>query len=180
MCIAPERKELSTFGLPESLLEELHSTLCQSGQTLALAESCTGGMIGEVLTSMAGSSSYFLGGIVTYSNSAKENVLGVSGQSIREHGAVSQQVAREMAQGARQEFSSDLALSITGIAGPGGGSEEKPVGTFFVGLSTPSISLEFHNHYSAPRNLLRRYAAFKALDYLRRHILALPFPNPVQ
>ena len=105
--------------------------------TLVTAESCTGGLIGHLLTEVAGSSDYYLGGAVTYSNDMKEHVLGVSKETMIANGAVSEQVAREMAIGARARFGGDIGVSVTGIAGPGGGSDEKPVGLTFIGLSAP-------------------------------------------
>lgn len=103
--------------------------------TIALAESCTGGLIAHRLTNIAGSSDYVKGGVVSYSNEAKEYVLGVSRETLLAHGAVSAETSLEMARGARRLFDADLALSVTGIAGPGGGTATKPVGLTFIGLA---------------------------------------------
>jgi nicotinamide-nucleotide amidase len=103
--------------------------------TLATAESCTGGLVAYVLTEISGSSDYFVGGVVSYSNGLKERELGVSPQTLSQHGAVSEQACAEMAEGARRRYRADLGVSVTGIAGPGGGSESKPVGLTFVGVA---------------------------------------------
>jgi nicotinamide-nucleotide amidase len=139
---------------------------------LASAESCTGGMLGEILTSMSGSSGFYDGGFVTYSNSLKEGILGVSPTLIKAHGAVSSEVAEAMAQGALEKSGADYAISITGVAGPTGGSVEKPVGTAFVGLASKQGTLSKKMFYPAQRDRIRRYAAFYALDLLRREILS--------
>jgi PncC family amidohydrolase len=113
--------------------ERLHAR----GLTIATAESCTGGLIAKRLTDRPGSSAYMIGGVVTYANRAKQQVLGVAERTLIDHGVVSEPVARQMADGARALFEVDLALSATGIAGPGGGSDKNPVGLTFIGLSTP-------------------------------------------
>src|SRR5712692_3102568 len=108
--------------------------LKERGLTIATAESITGGLIGHRLTNIAGSSAYLLGGVIAYSNEAKEKLLGVSANALQAHGAVSREVALAMARGARTLFASDLAVSVTGIAGPGGATETKPIGLTFIGL----------------------------------------------
>jgi PncC family amidohydrolase len=118
---------------PEYLIGPL---LRMRGWTLVTAESCTGGLIGHLLTSVPGSSDYYLGGGVTYSNQLKMQLLGVQPVTLETHGAVSAETAAEMAAGARQNWSADVALSVTGIAGPGGAIPGKPVGLTFIGLST--------------------------------------------
>lgn len=118
--------------LENAVVEYLRTT----GQTLACAESCTGGLIAKRITDIAGCSDVFLGGCVTYANEAKERLLGVSHDSLERFGAVSEQVAREMARGVRERLGTDIGVSATGIAGPGGGTAEKPVGTVYVGIST--------------------------------------------
>ncbi len=102
---------------------------------MAVAESCTGGKLGDMITSVPGSSDYFLGGIISYSNAAKVGLLGVDPESLRSHGAVSEKVALQMADGARVAFGADIGVSTTGIAGPGGGSREKPVGLVYIAVS---------------------------------------------
>jgi nicotinamide-nucleotide amidase len=115
--------------------ERVGVLLRQRGMTLVTAESCTGGLVGHRLTNVPGSSDYYLGGVVAYSNSMKEALLGVRAETLMAHGAVSEETAREMARGARQRLGADVAVSITGIAGPTGGTVEKPVGLVYVALS---------------------------------------------
>jgi len=115
--------------------ERVGDALREAGQTVAVAESCTGGLIGTLLTAVPGSSDYFDRALVTYSNDAKQDVLAVSREALDVHGAVSEPVAMEMATGTRDTAETDWAISTTGIAGPGGGTEENPVGTVYVGLA---------------------------------------------
>jgi PncC family amidohydrolase len=117
------------------LARRLQETCLARGVTVALAESCTGGLVAAAVTETPGSSGYFLGGIVSYSDDAKRNLLGVPPEVLAAHGAVSAQVARAMAEGARDRFGSSLAGSVTGIAGPDGGSQEKPVGLTYLGVA---------------------------------------------
>ena len=122
-------------GALVALAEQLQGICLGRGLTVAVAESCTGGLIAATITSVAGASGYFLGGVVSYSNHAKVAFLDVPQDMLEAHGAVSAQVAGAMAAGARARFAADLAIGITGIAGPEGGSEEKPVGLTYVGLA---------------------------------------------
>lgn len=125
-------------GFEGASVEELvHNILIDRGETLAVAESCTGGAIASKFTAQAGASAYFLCGVVSYSNESKSNVLGVQMSDILQYGAVSEQVAKAMAQGARVISGANFAVSTTGIAGPTGGSKEKPVGTVWIGIATP-------------------------------------------
>lgn len=124
------------MGLAE-LGAGLARTLTQRGLTLALAESCTGGLIAHTITDVSGSSTFFLGSIVAYANAAKENLLGVPSTLLLEHGAVSEPVALAMARGARRALGADLGLGITGIAGPSGATPTKPVGLVYIGLAGP-------------------------------------------
>ena len=117
------------------LAERLQVACLGRGLTVALAESCTGGLVADALTDVPGSSGYFLGGIVSYSDDAKEHLLGVPAAAIAAHGAVSAQVARSMAEGARSRFGSAIAAAVTGIAGPDGGTESKPVGLTYVAVA---------------------------------------------
>jgi nicotinamide-nucleotide amidase len=118
--------------------ERIAQALTQRGWTVATAESCTGGLIGDELTNRAGSSEYFMGGIISYDNRVKHSVLGVRETTLRDHGAVSETCALEMARGVRAALGVDVGVSATGVAGPGGGSAEKPVGLVYVGVSTPN------------------------------------------
>lgn len=115
----------------------VRAVLTEMGKTLATAESCTGGLLGDRITGVAGSSAYYLGGVIAYANDVKENLLGVSKETMIAHGAVSEETALEMARGARKALQADYGLSVTGIAGPGGGSPEKPVGLTWVAVSGP-------------------------------------------
>ena len=119
----------------ETLDELVHKTLIEKGLTLATAESCTGGNIARLLTAQAGASAYFKGGVVAYSNEVKESVLGVNHSTLETHGAVSEETVREMAEGVRQRLGADLAIATTGIAGPDGGTKEKPVGTVWIAVA---------------------------------------------
>lgn len=160
------------LGPVEVPLEELVGRLLRSGGlTLALAESCTGGLIGHWLTNVAGSSDYFLGGVVTYANQAKLDLLGVDPEVLAARGAVSPETAREMAQGARAAFGAQVGLSVTGIAGPSGGSREKPVGTVYIGLATPEEVEVWHYLFRGSREEIKILAAQTALDRLRRKLI---------
>ena len=123
-------------SLEETVLDEMRS----SGLRLAVAESCSGGMLSHLLTRIPGSSEVFLGGVIAYSNDLKVRFLDVSRETLQREGAVSEQTALEMARGARRATGSDYAIAITGVAGPGGGSDEKPVGTVWIGIAGPNTS----------------------------------------
>jgi len=122
--------------MTEALETQIVRLLVERKQTLALAESCTGGYIAHRITNVPGASAIFTGGLVTYSNAAKERFLGVRGETLEKHGAVSEPVAREMAEGARRACGTNYAIAVTGIAGPGGGTADKPVGTVFMALAS--------------------------------------------
>ena len=145
------------------LEEVLVHTLIENGQTLVTAESCTGGMIGETITAVPGSSKPYLGGVVTYSNELKMALCGVSEETLSKHGAVSSQTACEMAEGIRSRFGSDIAVSVTGIAGPGGGSEEKPVGLVYIGVSTCKETRAHRFQFMGNRDKIRRLSVKNAL-----------------
>jgi nicotinamide-nucleotide amidase len=147
--------------------EALAQLLAARGLRLALAESCTGGLVAELMTTHAGASSVFLGSAVTYANEAKTALLGVPAALIAEHGAVSATVARAMAEGARRAFSADLALALTGIAGPGGGSPEKPVGLVHYAVSSKDGTSDAQAVFSGNREQVRRRAAFAGLALVR-------------
>ncbi len=173
--IGPEfvySKEAS-LGLPETV----HELCLKKGIKLALAESCTGGLVSEMLSSFPGASAYFQGSVVSYSNAVKEAALGVDHSTLQEKGAVSFEVAEQMAQGALEKLKADIALSITGIAGPDGGSEEKPVGTFYIGCATEGGRFSRKFFHQNERKAVQRFAAFSALDILRRKLLQLPIPG---
>ena len=167
---------LDYFGSDdETLASVVGKQLQQSGETLAVAESCTGGSLGEMLTSIPGSSAYFLGGIIAYANQVKLSLLEVNAQDLEQQGAVSSIVAQQMALGIKKRLGSSWGLSITGIAGPGGGTEDKPVGLVYIGLATPdgkTESCEYRFGSSRSRSLIRYYSACYALDLLRRKLLA--------
>ncbi|HEX4439236.1 MAG TPA: competence/damage-inducible protein A [Thermoanaerobaculia bacterium] len=146
-------------------------------RTLALAESCTGGLVSTMLTDVPGSSAYFVGSVVSYANDAKERLLGVSAETLRAHGAVSAPAALEMARGARERFDADVAVAITGIAGPDGGTPEKPVGTvFFAIVSRGGASVEKKRLLVGDRAVIRRTAALHALELLRRMLAGIAEP----
>lgn len=149
-----------------SNIELLHQILLDKGFTVAVAESCTGGLIGAELTSLSGSSAYFQGGILSYSDEVKQRELGVSNQSLEQYGAVSEQVAQEMAQGAYQRFGVHVAVSVTGIAGPGGGTEEKPVGLTYLGLCSMNGLRVRQFIWTGDREQNRRSSVEAAIDLL--------------
>jgi len=153
---------------------ELAELLRASGLTLALAESCTGGLVAARITSVAGSSGWFREGAVTYSNAAKTRMLGVPSQLIEARGAVSAEVAEAMARGARAAGDCDLALSVTGIAGPDGGSAEKPVGTVFIALADRSSCRVQKYLFPGDRSRVRSLTCVTALKLLRDYLLCRP------
>ena len=138
----------------------------EKGLSLALAESCTGGMIAETITNVAGASDIFYGSAVTYVNSAKEHILGVARETLEKHGAVSSECAEEMACGARRVYGADVAMSVTGIAGPGGGSEAKPVGTVWFGFATKDGAETFRRRFDGDRAAVRRQTVEEVLRRL--------------
>jgi nicotinamide-nucleotide amidase len=178
--IAPVEREMIArlseyyFGEDDETLESAVGRLLQErGAKLALAESCTGGLLAKRLTDMPGSSAYFQEGLITYSNESKERLLGVPHDLIMEHGAVSEPVAREMAEGARRVSGADYGLSVTGIAGPDGGTEEKPVGLVFVGISDSNNTFAEKLDLTAwarSRDSIRERSANRAFDLLRLHL----------
>ena len=151
-------------------LDELASRVIEifreKGLSLALAESCTGGMIAETITNVAGASDIFYGSAVTYVNGAKEHSLGVAHETLEKHGAVSSECAEEMACGARRVYGADVAMSVTGIAGPGGGSEAKPVGTVWFGLAAKDGAETFRRRFDGDRAAVRRQTVEEVLRRL--------------
>lgn len=141
--------------------------LREAGHTLSTAESCTGGLLGSMITEVPGASDYYAGGVVSYANEAKRDVLGVPEGLMKSHGAVSEPVAKAMAAGVRERMGTDYALAITGIAGPAGGSESKPVGLVYIALASPD-ALDVHRHvFPGDRQAIRRRSATAALNHLR-------------
>ncbi len=160
------------FGADDERLERtVVQLLTQRGQTVSLAESCTGGGIANRLTNVPGASAVLTAGLVVYCNQAKVDLLGVSAPVLQEHGAVSEPVAREMAQGARLRARSDFALAVTGIAGPSGGSEEKPVGTVYIALAAAggTRARRFFNPYD--RETFKYVTGQQAMEMLRRELV---------
>jgi len=152
----------------EGLATVVLDLLRERGHRLATAESCTGGLLSTMLTGVPGASEVFPGGVVAYSNESKENLLGVPREMLVEHGAVSEPVARAMAEGARSRFGCQWGIGITGIAGPGGGSPEKPVGLVHWAVAGPGKTVHRRRVFPGSRSFVRRWAANAALDLLRR------------
>jgi PncC family amidohydrolase len=155
---------------PHPLAVELGRALRASGLALALAESCTGGLIGDLITDVPGSSDYFLGSAVTYAYSAKENILGVRHETLLAHGAVSAETAAEMAQGARRIFGADVAVSVTGIAGPSGGMPGKPVGLVHIHLSAANAEIGERHVWGSDRVGNKRLSAEVVLRLVIRYL----------
>jgi nicotinamide-nucleotide amidase len=177
--IAPIEAELRSlagvdcYGADEeSLATAVGQLLKAKGETLSVAESCTGGGLGAMLTAVAGSSSYFVGGVIAYENAVKMRLLGVEESALAEHGAVSELVAQQMAAGVRDRLGTTWGLSITGIAGPGGGTAEKPVGCVYIGIAGPDrIQAVRYVFGDRGRDWVRQVSACSALDLLRRERL---------
>jgi PncC family amidohydrolase len=149
-----------------ALAERLSTVCVDRGLTVATAESCTGGLVAHAITEIAGSSAYFLGGFVTYADNAKREQLGVPPELLASHGAVSAQVARAMAEGVRARLGTTVAVSITGIAGPGGGSDEKPVGLTYVAVADQAGADVRRHLWSGDRSANKRDSAAAALELL--------------
>lgn len=160
------------FGYDDDTLESVAGALLRArNQTLATAESCTGGLLGSRITDIAGSSTYYLGGAVCYTAQAKTELVGVDPALIREHGEVSESVAIALANGIRDRFGATWGVGITGIAGPGGGTETKPVGTIHLAVAGPNGHKHRHLLWQGPRTIVKWYSTQQALDLLRRSIL---------
>jgi len=158
--------ELRT-GEDERLVCEIGRLLAEQGLTLALAESCTGGLISHHVTMTSGSSAYFLGGVVSYANSAKERLLGVDAGVLEVQGAVSEAVAEQMAAGVRTRLGADIGISVTGIAGPEGGSPEKPVGLVFMGFANARGEVNVRRYEFAGNRLeIKEQTCRAALEWL--------------
>ena len=160
------------FGFDDDTLESVVGALLRErSQTLATAESCTGGLLGSRITDIAGSSAYYLGGVVSYTAAAKIDLAGVDAALIAEHGEVSEAVAVALANGIRTRFGATWGVGITGIAGPGGGTETKPVGTVHVAVAGPHGHKHRHILWQGPRTIVKWYSTQQALDLLRRNVL---------
>ena len=164
-------------GALVALAERLQGICLGRGLTIALAESCTGGLVAATITSVPGSSGYFLGGVVSYSDAAKTAMLDVAAAALVAHGAVSAQVAKAMATGAQARFDASLAASITGVSGPDGGSEAKPVGLTYVGLASGDDVAVRRFTFTGDRESNREEAARAALEWLIERAEASPSPR---
>jgi nicotinamide-nucleotide amidase len=157
------------FGEDERSIAEIVVDLCRTrGLTLAAAESCTGGMVAARLTSVPGSSDVFLGSVVAYANAVKESGLGVPGQLLEMYGAVSAEVAAAMAEGARARLGADVGVAVTGVAGPGGGSADKPVGLVFAHATGPAGDRSVRTELPGDREMIRGRATAASLHLVRR------------
>ena len=166
-----EHIEEYIFGMDEQSLEQVvGEELHRRGLTVALAESCTGGGATAKLTDVPGSSAYLIGSIVCYDNRIKTEFVGVTPTLLQEHGAVSQQTAAAMAQGIRDRFATDIGVGITGIAGPGGGSAEKPVGLVYLAIAGPQGVIVEEEHFSGQRSAIKTRTVNSSLDLLRRYL----------
>jgi PncC family amidohydrolase len=155
-----------------TLEETVGWLLTAQGLTIAVAESCTGGLIAHRLTNVSGSSAYFIGGVVAYANEVKEQVLGVSGETLAAHGAISEETVREMARGARRLFDTDVAISAAGIAGPTGGTPQKPVGLVYVALAAPDFERCERHLWQGDRLENKQQTSEAALEMLRQYLEA--------
>jgi nicotinamide-nucleotide amidase len=158
--------------MPEDLETKIVRLLTERKQTLALAESCTGGYIAHRVTNVPGASAVFSSGLVTYSNEAKQTFLGVQAATLAQYGAVSEPIAREMAEGARRVSRTDYALAVTGIAGPGGGTPGKPVGTVFIALATAAETKVLRRFNPGERLAFKQATSQQALELLESVLAA--------
>jgi nicotinamide-nucleotide amidase len=163
----------NVYGFDDEEIETVVvRVLTAQKKTLALAESCTGGGIANRVTNVPGASAVFLGGVVSYANDVKEKFLGVRAETLKQHGAVSEAVAREMAEGARKKFGSDFSIAVTGIAGPSGGTPEKPVGTVFIALAGNFETVVERKFNSYEREAFKQLTAQQALEMLRQRLVS--------
>lgn len=154
----------------QNIEDVVGSILKEKSMTIAVAESCTGGLIGHRLTSVPGSSNYFVGGVIVYSNQSKVDFVQVRKDTLNKYGAVSDNTVREMAEGVRRNFKADLGLAVTGIAGPDGGTKDKPVGTVHVGLAVDSDILSVKYRFWGTREQVKLNTSMMALDWIRRRL----------
>jgi nicotinamide-nucleotide amidase len=170
-----ERVALVIYAEGTRVIEEVvGAALVEKGWRVATAESCTGGLLARRITDVPGSSRYFERGFVTYSNASKMDLVGVSAADLEAHGAVSAAVAERLAEGARERARVEMGVGITGIAGPDGGSEEKPVGLVFIGIASPGGRAVRKYRFAGTRKTIRERAAQTALDLMRRDLRGLP------
>ncbi len=155
----------------ESIEVRLVRALLENNMKIATAESCTGGMIASKITSVEGASACFDCGVVTYSNEQKHRLLGVREETLTKYGAVSEEVALEMCKGVRDLAKADFGISITGIAGPDGGTPEKPVGTVWIGICGAEVHKAFKFLFSGDRNMVRQQTAITAIEMVRRGVM---------
>ena len=158
-------------SLDTSVLEDFHKVALEKGITIGSAESCTGGLVGKTLTDLGGSSGYYQGGIISYANTVKEQVLGVSSDTLTTYGAVSEETAKEMVEGVFRVLRTDYAIATTGIAGPGGGSEEKPVGLVYIGIGTPRGITVHKEIFIGDRTSIRNSVAEQAIQYVYKELI---------
>ncbi len=151
----------------EHIVNQIHKSLIKNKKTIAAAESCTGGLLSNLLTAICGSSKYFILGVVVYSNKAKENVLKIPGRAIAKKGAVSREVAKIMAQAVRRLAKTDFGIGVTGIAGPTGATADKPVGTVFIAIDSEDKKICKKFLFKGKRFSIRKKAALKSLELLR-------------
>jgi nicotinamide-nucleotide amidase len=166
---------LNYFGADDDTLASVvGQLLLDRGETVSVAESCTGGGLGQMLTTIGGSSAYFMGGVISYDNQVKISLLNVNPEDLAQYGAVSDTVAKQMAAGVQKRLGTTWGLSITGIAGPGGGTDTKPVGLVYIGVAGPNQQVESFEHRFAlqDRDLIRHVSSCTALDHLRRQLLS--------
>ncbi|MCU0535295.1 MAG: competence/damage-inducible protein A [Hydrococcus sp. Prado102] len=172
---------LDYFGSDDDTLASVVGYLLRkNNETVSVAESCTGGGLGAIFTEISGSSDYFMGGIISYDNRVKISVLGVNPDDLTQFGAVSHPVAKQMAAGVQKQLKTSWGLSITGIAGPGGGTEIKPVGLVYIGIAYPDETIESFEYRLGERRdreTIRNLSAYNALDLLRRKLLTKKIPN---
>jgi nicotinamide-nucleotide amidase len=174
------REKISQYAYAEgdvSIEEVVGRLFVEKNLTMSVAESCTGGLIGHRITNVPGCSRYFKSDLVTYSNEAKEGVLGVSEETLKAHGAVSEECVREMAAGVRKRTGTDVAVATSGIAGPDGGTPDKPVGTVCIALSADDQSFARRYQFRGTRDWVKLIASQVALDWLRRYALGLPIAD---
>lgn len=173
-------RELSTrlkpyvYGYGEATMEEIIGNLLRKKQLLiSVAESCTGGLIADWITNVPGSSEYFIGGAVVYSNKLKNQICGVSNETLRKYGAVSKETVLEMAKGIKEKFVTDIGISVSGIAGPSGQTPRKPIGLVYIGIATKKGQSYEEHHFTGNRRMIKEKSAMAALDFLRRTVESL-------